>query len=54
MSEGSAFWGGAYCTLSWIDPENKLTGLIMTQLRPYRHINIRQDFQVLTYQALME
>ena len=54
MSEGSAFWGGAYCTLSWIDPENNLTGLIMTQLRPYRHINIRQDFQVLTYQALME
>ena len=54
MAEGSAFWGGAYCTLSWIDPENNLTGLIMTQLRPYRHLNIRQDFQVLTYQALIE
>ena len=54
MAEGSGFWGGAYCTLSWIDPENQLSGLIMTQLRPYRHINIRQDFQVLTYQALME
>jgi hypothetical protein len=26
----------------------------MTQVRPYTHINIRQDFQVLTYQAIVE
>ena len=53
LSEGAAFWGGAYCTLSWIDPEQDLVALIMTQVRPYTHINIRQDFQVLTYQAIL-
>ncbi len=54
LSEGSAYWGGAYCTLSWLDPEQELVGILMTQVRPYRHINIRQDFQVLTYQAILQ
>ena len=54
LSLGSGYWGGAYCTLSWIDPEQELVGVIMTQVRPYTHINIRQDFQVLTYQAILE
>ena len=54
LSEGSAYWGGAYCTISWIDREKDLIGLMMTQVRPYDHINIRRDFQVLTYQALVE
>ena len=54
LSEGSAYWGGAYCTISWIDREKDLIGLMMTQVRPYDHINIRRDFQVLTYQALIE
>ena len=54
LSEGSAYWGGAYCTISWIDREKDLVGLMMTQVRPYTHINIRSDFQVMTYQALIE
>lgn len=54
LSEGSFYWGGAYCTLSWIDPEEELIGIIMTQVRPYTHINIRQDFQVLVHQAILE
>jgi CubicO group peptidase (beta-lactamase class C family) len=54
LSAGSAYWGGAYCTISWIDREKDLVGLMMTQVRPYNHINIRSDFQVLTYQALIE
>ncbi|MEM7099522.1 MAG: serine hydrolase domain-containing protein [Pseudomonadota bacterium] len=54
LSKGAAYWGGAYCTLSWIDPEQDLVGVLMTQVRPYQHINIRQDFQVLTYQAIVE
>jgi CubicO group peptidase (beta-lactamase class C family) len=54
MSEGTAYWGGAYCTLSWIDREEELIGLVMTQVRPYGHINIRQDFQVLTHQAIVD
>ncbi len=54
LSLGSAYWGGAYCTFSWIDPEQQIVGVLMTQVRPYAHINIRQDFQVLTYQAVIE
>ncbi len=54
MSEGSVYWGGAYCTISWIDRENELIGILMTQVRPYGHINIRQDFQVLASQAIVE
>lgn len=53
LSLGSGYWGGAYCTLSWIDPEQEIVGVLMTQVRPYTHINIRQDFQVLTYQAIV-
>lgn len=54
LSEGTGYWGGAFCTIAWIDPEKELTGIMMTQVRPYTHINIRQDFQVLTYQAIIE
>ena len=54
LSEGSAYWGGAYCTISWIDPEKDLVGLMMTQVRPYTHINIRRDFQVMTYQSIVD
>jgi len=54
LSKGSAYWGGAYCTISWIDREKNLVGLLMTQVRPYTHINIRRDFQVLTYQSIVD
>jgi CubicO group peptidase (beta-lactamase class C family) len=54
LSHGAAYWGGAYCTLSWFDPAQEIVGVLMTQVRPYTHINIRQDFQVLTYQAILE
>lgn len=54
LSEGSAYWGGAYCTISWIDREEGLVGILMTQVRPYNHLNIRQDFQVLSHQAIVE
>jgi CubicO group peptidase (beta-lactamase class C family) len=54
LSTGSVYWGGAYCTIAWIDPAQELIGIMMTQVRPYRHLNIRQDFQVLTYQAIVD
>lgn len=54
LSTGAGYWGGAYCTLSWIDPEQELVAVLMTQVRPYTHINIRQDFQVLAYQAIVD
>ncbi len=54
LSEGAAYWGGAYCTLSWFDPDQQLVAVLMTQVRPYTHINVRQDFQALAYQAIVD
>lgn len=51
---GTYGWGGAFCTVFWVDPSDKLIGILMTQVRPYTHLNIRQDFQTLTYQALID
>jgi CubicO group peptidase (beta-lactamase class C family) len=51
---GSYAWGGAFCTVFWVDPKEELIGILMTQIRPYTHINIRQDLQTLTYQAILE
>ena len=52
--EGTYAWGGAYCTSFWVDPEEELVGVLMTQVRPYTHLNIRQDLQSLAYQAIVE
>jgi CubicO group peptidase (beta-lactamase class C family) len=54
MSEGSAYWGGAYCTLSWFDREQGIVAVMMTQVRPYAHLRIREDFQQLVYQAIVD
>jgi CubicO group peptidase (beta-lactamase class C family) len=51
---GTYSWGGAFCTVFWVDPEEELIGILMTQVRPYTHINIRQDLTTTTYQALLE
>ena len=52
-SVGAYSWGGAFCTVFWVDPHDALIGILMTQVRPYTHLNIRQDFQTLTYQAIV-
>lgn len=51
-SIGEFSWGGAYCTYFWVDPKEELIGVFMTQVIPYTHINIRQEFQVLANQAI--
>ncbi len=53
-SVGSYSWGGAFCTYFWVDPREELIGIVMTQVRPYTHLNIRQEFQVLACQAIVE
>src|SRR5581483_10281146 len=44
-SVGNYGWGGAFCTYFWVDPTEELIGIVMTQVRPYDHLNIRQEFQ---------
>ena len=53
-SVGSYFWWGAFNTTFWVDPEEELIGILMTQLRPYTHLNIRQDLATLAYQAIVD
>lgn len=50
-SNGAYSWGGAFNTVFWIDPEEKLIGVLMTQVRPVRS-NIRKRFETVVYQAL--
>ncbi|XOV87652.1 MAG: serine hydrolase domain-containing protein [Pseudomonadota bacterium] len=54
QSEGSVGWGGAFCTIFWIDPAEELIGIMMTQVRPYTHINIRQDFSSVVNAAIVD
>lgn len=51
LPKGSYFWGGAAGTFFWVDPENELIGLFMTQVAPHR-TTLRQDMWGLTYQAI--
>ncbi len=53
-SVGSYFWWGAFNTTFWVDPDEELIGILMTQLRPYTHLNIRQDLATLAYQAIVD
>jgi CubicO group peptidase (beta-lactamase class C family) len=53
-SEGTYSWGGAFGTSFWVDPAEELIGILMTQIRPYTQVNIREDMTTLTYQALVD
>ncbi|PYP89868.1 MAG: serine hydrolase [Blastocatellia bacterium AA13] len=53
-SVGNYGWGGAFCTYFWVDPAEEMIGIVMTQVRPYTHLNIRQEFQVLANQAIVD
>jgi CubicO group peptidase (beta-lactamase class C family) len=50
-SEGAYSWGGAFNTSYWIDPEEGLIGVFMSQVRPTTS-DISARFQTLVYQAL--
>ncbi len=52
-SVGMYRWGGAANTTFWIDPQEDLIGILMTQLisSPFLLVN---DFRNLTYQALLD
>jgi CubicO group peptidase (beta-lactamase class C family) len=52
-SEGMFGWGGAYNTFTFVDPKEDMVAILMSQLRPNNHLNIRRDFQALVYQALV-
>ena len=52
-SDGNYGWSGAAATNFWVDPQEQLVGIIMTQLMDNVH-PFQQDFRALTYQALVD
>ena len=47
-------WGGAFCTFFQVDPKDEMISIVMIQVRPYDHINIRQEFIALANQAIVD
>jgi CubicO group peptidase (beta-lactamase class C family) len=54
LSMGTFTWGGADGTLFWIDPVEQLIGIMMIQISPYNHFNIRPLFSVVVSQAITD
>ncbi len=54
LSIGTFSWGGADGTLFWIDPQEDLIGIMMIQINPYSHFNIRPLFSVVVAQAITD
>jgi CubicO group peptidase (beta-lactamase class C family) len=51
-SDGTYSWGGIFNTHFWVDPQEQLIGVLMTQLFPNDHLSLRTDFQDAVYHAL--
>ena len=51
-SDGDFFWGGAASTFFWIDPEEDLIGIFMTQLMPSSTWPVRKEMRTMVYAAL--
>ena len=52
-SDGSYGWSGAAATDFWVDPQERMVGILMTQLVD-NMLNFQADFRALTYQALVD
>jgi CubicO group peptidase (beta-lactamase class C family) len=54
LSRGSFTWGGAFGTLFWVDPVEELIGILMVQISPYSHFNLRSELSSLASQAIID
>ncbi len=53
-SVGECHWGGAASTFFWIDPEEELLVVFLTQLYPSSSYPIRRELRTAVYQAAMD
>lgn len=51
-SVGQFGWGGAATTNTWIDPQEDMISMVMTQLRPQKGISVDHTIKVAFYQAI--
>jgi CubicO group peptidase (beta-lactamase class C family) len=52
-SAGAYHWSGFFSTAFWIDPQEQLIGILMTQVFPGAS-DIQDKFRLMTYQAIVE
>jgi len=53
-SAGEYSWGGIYNTSFFIDPHEKLIGIMMSQLNPNNHLRLGAKFKAHVYQAIVD
>ncbi|MCP5432827.1 MAG: beta-lactamase family protein [Alphaproteobacteria bacterium] len=53
-SPGDFWWGGAASTYFWIDPEEELICIFMTQIMPSTAYNVRRELRTLVYSAFTD
>lgn len=53
-SVGNYGWGGAASTNYWIDPEEDMLGIFMTQFMPSGFYPVEREFRLAAYQALVD
>jgi CubicO group peptidase (beta-lactamase class C family) len=53
-TEGTYYWGGAYNTAYFLDPTHQLYGVMMTQLYPNWHCDLKGRLRNAIYGALLE
>jgi len=53
-SPGEHYWGGAASTAFWIDPQEDLIAVMMTQLMPSSSYPIRRELRTLVNQAIVD
>lgn len=53
-TEGEFGWGGAYHSTYWVDPEEELLVVYMTQLIPANDLDDHEKLRALVYQAIVD
>jgi CubicO group peptidase (beta-lactamase class C family) len=54
ISAGDYYWGGAASTIFWIDPQEKMVVIFMTQLMPSATFDFRGQLKSMIYPAIMD
>ena len=54
IGRGDFYWGGAASTIFWVDPEEELSVVFMTQLMPSGTFNFRGQLKNLIYASIID
>ncbi|MBP7705370.1 MAG: beta-lactamase family protein [Caulobacter sp.] len=54
LSRGDYYWGGAASTIFWVDPDEDLSVVFMTQLMPSATFDFRGQLKSLIYSAIVD